>query len=449
MSMHIKNSSRVYRTVFIGAGPGGSGPLVCAVQKGQLNHLLDGGIAVLDRTEYIGRGLIGQYVINSDTLSNTFLESLKNQEHGPLVQVLNAPSKRAIEAHAGGPVPLHLVGDYMTDLGAALREQLDRHPHSQFFSHTSATDVCQNSDGTLTTRATIAHADGCEESIELRSQHVVVATGGQQLWARTVNECVAGVPLSPVYEPKIMLTGSLLSRDGPHQAEQMLRSANKNKVVIVGGSHSAFSAAWVLLNKTNLSFDEGDITLLHREKLKLFYPTKEAAWAEGYTDFTDDDICPLTQRVYRLGGFRFDSRELLMRLWGINGRELEKRVRLVKLQSDGNVGNDQAQVKQLLDEAALVVPAFGYRPIAIDMRDAADNPIELMCLGAGTPPLVDGQCRMLDASGSPIPNVFGIGLASGFVPSGKLGGEPSFRGQTNGLWLYQNGVGEIILDQIL
>ncbi|MBK7668363.1 MAG: hypothetical protein IPJ32_14105 [Sphingobacteriaceae bacterium] len=55
---------------------------------------------------------------------------------------------------------------------------------------------------------------------------------------------------------------------------------------------------------------------------------------------------------------------------------------------------------------------------------------------------------MLDADENVIENVFGVGLASGFVPSGKLGGEKNFRGQTNGYWLYQNGVGEIIADQI-
>jgi hypothetical protein len=217
-------------------------------------------------------------------------------------------------------------------------------------------------------------------------------------------------------------------------------------VVIIGGSHSATSSAWVLLNKLNASFDDGDITILHRERLKLFYPSREAALAEGYTDFGDDDICPLTQRVYRLAGFRFDSRELLMRVWGTNGREPERRVRLQRLASDGS---DAGAIRRTLEEAAVVVTAFGYRPNAVPVFDAAGRRIELLCEGEGAPPMVDDQCRVLDARRLPIPNVFGIGLSSGFVPSGKLGGEPSFRGQTNGLWLYQNGVGEIVLDQIL
>ncbi len=62
---------------------------------------------------------------------------------------------------------------------------------------------------------------------------------------------------------------------------------------------------------------------------------------------------------------------------------------------------------------------------------------------------MDNHCRVLDASGNPIPNLFAIGLAAGFVPYGKLGGEPSFRGQANGLWLWQNDVGAMIADAIL
>jgi hypothetical protein len=48
-----------------------------------------------------------------------------------------------------------------------------------------------------------------------------------------------------------------------------------------------------------------------------------------------------------------------------------------------------------------------------------------------------------------VPGVYAMGLAAGFVPHGELGGEASFSGQANGLWLWQNGVGSRIVDQIL
>jgi hypothetical protein len=34
------------------------------------------------------------------------------------------------------------------------------------------------------------------------------------------------------------------------------------------------------------------------------------------------------------------------------------------------------------------------------------------------------------------------------VPDGKLGGESSFSGKANGLWLWQNDIGLMIVDQI-
>jgi hypothetical protein len=45
--------------------------------------------------------------------------------------------------------------------------------------------------------------------------------------------------------------------------------------------------------------------------------------------------------------------------------------------------------------------------------------------------------------------MFAIGPAAGFVRHGKLGGEPSFRGQANGLWLWQSDVGALIVDVLL
>ena len=64
-------------------------------------------------------------------------------------------------------------------------------------------------------------------------------------------------------------------------------------------------------------------------------------------------------------------------------------------------------------------------------------------------PLVDRHCRVIDQQLRPIAGLYGIGLAAGFVPSGDLGGEPSFLGQANGLWLWQNGIGAMIVRSLL
>ena len=63
--------------------------------------------------------------------------------------------------------------------------------------------------------------------------------------------------------------------------------------------------------------------------------------------------------------------------------------------------------------------------------------------------MFDRHCRIVAADGQPVPDAYGIGLAAGFVPWGALGGEASFVGQANGLWLWQNDVGLMIVDQVI
>jgi hypothetical protein len=81
--------------------------------------------------------------------------------------------------------------------------------------------------------------------------------------------------------------------------------------------------------------------------------------------------------------------------------------------------------------------------------DQAGEPVPLLAETGPQARLVGNDCRVLDAGGNPLPHLFAIGLAAGFVPHGKLGGEPSFRGQANGLWLWQSDVGGLIVDAIL
>jgi hypothetical protein len=51
---------------------------------------------------------------------------------------------------------------------------------------------------------------------------------------------------------------------------------------------------------------------------------------------------------------------------------------------------------------------------------------------------------MIDADGRPLANLFCIGLGTGYRPTAVMGGEPSFAGQANSLWLYQNHIGGVV-----
>jgi hypothetical protein len=57
---------------------------------------------------------------------------------------------------------------------------------------------------------------------------------------------------------------------------------------------------------------------------------------------------------------------------------------------------------------------------------------------------VGDASRLLLEDGTTLPNVFGIGLGTGYRLPASMGGEPNFDGQANSLWLYQNDIGAII-----
>lgn len=138
------------------------------------------------------------------------------------------------------------------------------------------------------------------------------------------------------------------------------------------------------------------------------------------------------------------SRELLAAVLGIGGRARERRVDIVPLASlpTGTLG-------PALQQAHLVIGALGYQPNTIAFRQANGEPLSLASGATFHTPRVDGACRLLDSQGAFIAHAYGIGLASGFVPRGpQLGGEPSFRGQTNGLWMYQHDVGRLLLSAL-
>jgi ribulose 1,5-bisphosphate synthetase/thiazole synthase len=101
-----------------------------------------------------------------------------------------------------------------------------------------------------------------------------------------------------------------------------------------------------------------------------------------------------------------------------------------------------------IDPAAdIVIDATGYRFRCLPVLDEHGADIKLQ--GARTGHWVDRRCRLLDASGKAVPGLFAIGLGTGYLPSGIMGGEPSFTAQTNGLWYYQNDLGATIVNELL
>jgi hypothetical protein len=424
-------AERDYETAIIGGGPAGMGPLVWAARHGLLGAWLDGGVALVERHSRLG-GSLGRYPLNADTLASTFLECLDGPDPEPLLAEVRAdPVTRELDGWRHTRPPLVLADRYIRRLGAAVKAEFACRPRSDAFMGAVARAIHLEPDGSVTAR--LARADG--RGIRIRAANVVMALGGRQEKSWSAVELAPGLALAR-WRAKIVSSDAMLADGGAEKAGRLLARGNRRvRAVIAGSSHSAYSAAWLLLDRiADLDFGPQGLQILHRGQPRVMYPSREEARADSYP-FSDADVCRATGRVHRVGGLRGDGRELWRRIHGKPGTRPDRRV-IARSVTDLS----RADLAGLLDDADLIIPALGYRLRTVPVIDPYGRRIPLAHNG----PSVAADSRLLAADGESIPHVFGIGLGSGFVPWGELAGEASFTGQQNSFWLFQHGLGEMI-----
>ncbi|MFS2111769.1 aminotransferase class I/II-fold pyridoxal phosphate-dependent enzyme [Sphingomonas sp. Sphisp140] len=429
---------KILSTVLVGGGPAGVAFLISASKKGKLREL-GACLAVVERGPSLGAGELPGYAITSDSTAETFLSAVKDNPEPGIAALIDHPAAREIAHYVGKlGVPLYRTGPFLEAMGQRVGAIVTEAGGRVLTGH-EVIDSRRTPAGLWQTRIR-DRATGAEQ--DLLSENIVIATGGYQSASDVTAASVAGTPLGEQVGERLMLCDDMLRTGGMDRLRERIAGKRAPRIAIIGASTSAIASA-VLLLKSDIPFGTESLTLLHREALRPWYPNAEAARADGFTDFGPDDICPLSGFVYRLAGFRLEARELVLRMLSIGGRTPDPRVRLHQL--DGPA----PETSRILAEADVVVAALGYRPHALPLLDAAGNRIALSAHAPGRPRLADQLCRVTDAEGQPIPGAYGIGLAAGFVPEGRLGGEKSFKGKANGLWQWQNDVGQLIVDQLL
>ncbi|OBA79568.1 hypothetical protein A9W99_20290 [Mycobacterium sp. 1164966.3] len=425
------DESPMYETVILGGGPAGTGSLVWAARHGRLGTWLDSGVALVEQTGQLG-GALGQYPLNADSRGTSFLECLDGPHcEAALTGVRADPVTTELERWREGRPTLRLVNRFERCVGSAILSEFARHPNSRAFTGATALAIRQERGGPV---AILIATQGGRRSV-IRAASAVVALGGRPITSWSGVELGTGLCLGD-WRSKILASHRLLTRGGAQEVGRRLARINREpRVVIVGGAHSAFSSAWMLLEQVpGLRFGPRSVHILHRSEPRPTYVSRGAAWADRY-EFSESDVCQVTGRVHRLGGLQGDGREVWRRIHGKPGAERDERAVTMPINS-----LTRAELKGLLDNADLIVPALGYRLATIPIYDADGHPVRL----ASTGPAVRADARLLAADGTPVPGVFGVGLGSGFVPWGAMAGEASFAGQQNSLWLYQNGLGELI-----
>jgi hypothetical protein len=427
-----------FGVVFCGGGPATIGVFVCAARIGRLEELLDQGVLVVERGRALGGGSLRHYGITSNSLAAAFLEGLDEVPAGVGFDgVRDDPATRQLRRMGGVHAPLSLVGAYLDSLGAAVCHILGRHPRCAVARGTSVREV-RVADGSIA----VATENGTQGTV--RAGKAVIAMGGRPADGFEQAEIVPGLSLgryadklvhaSAVFDDRIGLPG--------HLVEAVRRSG---RVAVVGGSHSAWSVAWVMLSGPAFRTEGGalpTVTLVHRSPIRLFYLTMEQAEADRYRFDPERDVCPVSGRVNRVAGLKGDARALARRALGLAGDAVP-----IRLLPAGTAA-DREEVAAVLDAAGLVVAATGYRSRLPELAAGAGDRIELASSPAGL--AVTERTELIAAGrGGTVPNVLAYGLGAGIRALGPIGGEPSNERAITSVWLYQHDVGRMALGTLL
>lgn len=441
----MSTTSRHYHCAIIGGGPAGTGPLVYGAWSGRLGELLQRGLAVVEGGGELGAGRLERYAINSNSTGATFLECLEHDVASSyLAEAGASPLREQIGRYRDTVLPLDLAGGLLRTIGRDLLGAVQRADASQAYLNTRAEEVRVLAPNKF--EITLRPA-GASEPERISAASVLLATGGtpqitRETGAQIAAACRAqGLPRLPL----MLSSDELLQEAGRRGAEAWLDGYDRPQVLVVGGAHSAFSSAWLVLERLRGGFElaPGAVTLLHRSPIKVFYDTAEQARADGYDAFAPGDIGSKGQ-VFPMAGLRGDAKALYRRVAGLGDAVPEPRLRLARLPQDAAgfaaLGIDWHNL-------ALVVFATGYLQPEVPLRNARGAPIALH--GQYTERYVDQQCRLLDVFGSPIPGLYATGFTSGFSPSDMLGGEPSYAGKENSVWLCQHMLGEALFNTLV
>lgn len=225
-----------------------------------------------------------------------------------------------------------------------------------------------------------------EETGKYFSQHVRVILNAKvikitQDHVHTKNLCFKCSKIISCIGGNLKTNKNCISSQSFLNGKETITSDN---VLIIGGSHSAWSVAWKLIQNRF----KGQITMYSRTKIKVYCVNEEEAKAIGYEDYDKNDICPDTKSIFRFAGLRGDSKKI----WLIRN----------------TIKNFSIVHEKPKHKHDVVVQAYGYQQNVIEGIECTSR-FGFMC---------------------------GIKEKSG---------EPSFTKSKDGIWIYGNTLGTIFL----
>jgi hypothetical protein len=444
--------------------PSGCAIVVRAIRLGTINELcseseLASGLCIIDgcTRERFGGGRLQDYLIKSNTFAKKFVSNVIDDKLGmippekvtgtPLESLRDSLIGQNLLSYGTNSAPLADVGKFLLEVGAVVQDVVQSfHPHSKCMLETKVVRVSRRMDSLW--NVFIAYrslADGLwsEEPEPIVAQRVCFCTGGRQ-----------EIPIktfAPHHASKVVSSDMFNSTQGLDEARRRLQGKTQPRVVVIGGSHSAFSAAWVCLNTIAPSFSAGfgpsSIYIVHRGYIRVFYACRRDAEADTYT--TISCVNRSTGQINPFGGLRGDAKEL----WRAVRNGEETRVRMVSIKGSA-ISTDgkplATMLQKIYDEATLIVWACGYSTNLPPIFDEFDIPMKFVeSQGQFDVDDTGHFQRIIGTASVKVEGLLGCGLGFGLkatLDNGELDGSS---GRADGVAVYLKHGATLVLASVL
>ncbi|MCU1736831.1 MULTISPECIES: hypothetical protein [unclassified Pseudomonas] len=323
--------------LLIGCGLRGTGLLTANAD------LLRYRVGVVDASTTLGPGSFDRYRIDSNSYGHDFFGWVDPE--GVYGQQLAHPHVRALHATEGS-FALSLLASALRPFGAAIKQAVGP---ARIWTGQAVVKIEVEGDSV---------AAVLEDGRRIHTRFAALALG--------IRECLHA-DLLP-WQGKTQLSRQIIEHGVPAQW-----SAQPQKIVITGGSHSAYAIANRLRQEGALA-PTSEVRILQRSGTKLFYANIDAYRNSTHTALeqrpnVQTDVCPQTGNLFRYSGLRHAARETFERIaTAALPRFTQTRVDCLK------------SARPWLDEADVVIQALGYE----------SNCVPLVINGIQTSMLTDG-----------------------------------------------------------
>ncbi len=385
----------VSKVQVIGFGISGLGVAFAADRQGHLEALCQQGLVYLDK-----RGSDQLESLRFDILSNSpvedFIAGISKQ--GVFADILNNENGRRLCEFAHKEVPLKLISEFFNDTSLHLREILSTYDASNFYSGTHVASLKLESTGEVTSFNALGQP-------LVTSEYAVIATGATERKDESFKR------LAITMGAHLECSEKVLRGQYNDQLRALIDSGQK--IIIFGGSHSAFSVVEYLLRNFSNALAKQQIKVITRSSVKLHYSCIREfndcsqLGEKGLVDIE-------TRRINRYCGLRSEAKKTYLSV--IDGTE--PRVEIATFSSVHSIMDSISKKGSIFSKTGLIIQATGYRAAQPKILNA--DGIEVECDQSRGFLTVSQDYRVRDQHKKPLKAIFAIGMGNFVAPEESL-----------------------------